>query len=176
MGFRYALDRVTVTISRGTKTTTNTEGTTTTSDNEIAVIGGNKSMVGSITLSRATERFSAEGDATGGYVINETKDTTGEVVLSLRQFAPRVKTLTEIFNKYDIDSGSFEYAGYGLDSENQGAVSMVVKFNNAVVAYAKGCFLNMPEMSFEEEASDRDFTFVAGEVFFEANFEIGTIV
>jgi hypothetical protein len=155
MGFRYSLAQVRIEIGRGT-------------DNPIS-FGGNKSMLGSITLSRSQERFSVEGDATGGYVINETLDPTGEVTISIRQFAELSNTLTNIFNSYDDDNA------YGALSPNQGAINITVFYRDKIVGTANGCFLNMPEYAFEEEAGDRDFTFVAGEVLYEVIKDAGQI-
>lgn len=146
MGIRYNFTQVKVEIMRGSEL--------------VASFGENKSMVGSITFSRANDRFSVEGDSTGGYIVNETLDKTGEVVISIRQFAPLVKSLTSLFKKYDTDS-------FGWDSNNQGAVTITASFQGKKIAVATGAFLNMAELAYEEEASDRDFTFVAGEVNFE---------
>lgn len=156
MGFRYSLAQVEIEIGRG---------------NEQPIsFGGNKSMLGSVTFSRANDRFSAEGDATGGYVINESLDATGEVTISIRQFATLVSTLTTIFNSYN-EGGIYESG-----SENSGALTITVFYQRRVVATAKGAFLNMAEIGFEEEAGDRDFTFVAGDVQFKTNTSIGKIV
>lgn len=146
--FRYALAQVRIEIKQGSTT--------------IASFGGNKSMLGSVTFSRSTERFSVAGDPTGGYVVNETLDSTGEVVISVKQFIALVDTLTNIFNKYDQDTD-----GYGISSKDQGALTISAYYRGKIVAIAKGCFLNMPELAFEEEAGDREFTFVAGEVKYE---------
>lgn len=156
MGFRYNLAQVVINIGRGGDTP--------------IIFGGNKSMLGSITLSRANERFSAEGDATGGFIINENLDKTGEVTISIRQFAPLVNTLTNVFNSYD-DGGD-----YAINTTNAGALTITVMYHGETVAVAKGAFLNMSELGFEEEAGDRDFTFVAGEVEFETIPEAGRIV
>lgn len=158
MGFRYSLAQVSIEISRGTEPAIS--------------FGGNKSMLGSITMSRSNDRFAVEGDATGGYVVNETLDATGDVAISIRQFASLSNTLTKIFNAYDIDSAG----GHGALSANKGAVSIKVFYRGALVASANGCFINMPEYAFEEEAGDRDFSFVAGEVLYEQVTDAGQIV
>ena len=66
---------------------------------EPKIFGGQGAMIGSITLSRKNDRFSAEGDATGGFVINESLDKTGTCVISIKQFAPLVSTLTNLRNR-----------------------------------------------------------------------------
>ena len=149
--FRYSLAQVRVDITR--------------KGNSTISFGGNKSMLGSITFSRSTERFSVTGDATGGYIVNENLDATGEVTISIRQFAPLVRTLTNLFNSYD------QGEGYGIGSKDQGAVTITAYYGDKKAAIAKGCFLNMSELVFGEEAEDRDFTFIAGEV----NFEISAL-
>lgn len=172
MGFRYSLSQVSVIIGRNQASA---EGGTSLND-EIRIDSNNKSMLSSISFSRNSERFSAEGDATGGYVINETLDPTGEVVISVRQFAPLVSSLTKVFNAYDSSAISEGVEGYGYDTTNHGALSIVVMYNGKKVAVANGCFLNMPEHAFEEEAGDRDFTFVAGELFYELVEDAGRII
>lgn len=156
MGFRYSLAQVRIEIGRSR-------------DSNPISFGGQKSMLGSVTFSRANDRFTAEGDPTGGYIINENLDATGEVVISIRQFASLVNTLTNIFNSYDDDNA------YGALSDNQGSVNITVYYRNKIVGNAKGCYLNMPEHAFEEEAGDRDFSFVAGEVNFEPIQDAGSI-
>lgn len=155
MGFRYSLSQVRIEIGRGTESPIS--------------FGGNKSMLGSITLARSQERFSAEGDATGGYVINENLDPTGTVTISIRQFADLANTLTDIFNSYDDNNA------YGPQSKNQGAINITVFYREEVVATVNGAFLNMTELAFEEEAGDRDFEFVAGEVLYEVITDAGQI-
>lgn len=155
MGYRYSLAYVTVSVSRN--------------KSEVARFGGQGSMIGSISIERSTERFSVDADATGGAVVNETLDKSGTVSLNIKQFAPLVTTLTNIFNKYDTNDSS----GYGPNSSNGGALDIVVSYNGKTVAQAKGCFLNMPELSFEEEAGDRDFSLVACEVNYEINGTAG---
>lgn len=151
MGYRYSLAYVTVTISRG--------------NSVIASFGGQGSMIGSISVQREGDRFSVDGDATGGAVVNENLSKIGSVSLEIKQCAPLVETLTNLFNSYDDSSTS----GYGPSSSNGGAVNIALSYNNKLVSQAKGCYLNMPELSYQDEAQDREFSFVACEVDYERN-------
>lgn len=134
--------------------------------------GGQGSMIGSVTVSRKNDRFSAEGDATGGYVINETLDSTGTCVISIKQFAPLVSTLTNLFNRYDNGySGSLEEVADSTnfvaeETLNQSATIQLYYMGN-LVANCEGCYLNMAELPMEEENGSRDFTFECGSVKFE---------
>lgn len=152
-GYRYSLAHVKVQL---------------TINNVTRSFGGQGSMIGSITLSRKNERFSSEGDPTGGYVVNETLDKTGTCVISIKQFAPLVSTLTNIFNGYDVATG-FEFGEGNLTGENTltDSTTINVYYMGALVATAKGCYLNMPELTMEEENGSRDFTFECGEVDFQ---------
>lgn len=141
--------------------------------------GGQGSMIGSITLSRKNDRFSSEGDATGGFVINETLDKTGTCVISIKQFAPLVSTLTNLFNKYDnaysnyesavivpnegeVEATSAFYSDFSEDS-----TSIELYYNGKLIGRASYCYLNMPELTMEEENGSRDFTFECGSVDFD---------
>lgn len=151
MGYRYSLAYVTVTLSRN--------------NTEVARFGGQGAMIGSISVERSNDRFSLDADATGGVVVNETLDKSGTVTINIKQFASLVSTLTNLFNKYDTNDSS----GYGPNSSNGGALDIVISYNSKLVAQAKGCFLNMPELTFEEESGDRDFSFISCEVDYEIN-------
>lgn len=150
-GYKYSLAKVKIAMSVPTE------------DNQNPItFGGQGSMIGSITISRKSERFSAEGDATGGFVVNENLDKTGTCVLSIKQFAPLVNTLTNIFNAYDDASVELEN-GIDMDAQSQ-AISIKVFYEGALLAECNFCFLNMPELPFEEENGTRDFSFECGEV------------
>ena len=164
-GYKYSLAQVKVSISVG--------GTT-------KSFGGQGSMIGSITLSRKNDRFSAEGDATGGFVINETLDATGTCTISIKQFAPLVSTLTNLFNNYDTYYGGAKWDSvnssletnntvFDISSnlEDNDAMSISVYYGTRLIASCKGCYLNMPELSLEEENGSRDFSIECGQVNFE---------
>lgn len=136
----------------------------------VKTFGGQGSMIGNITLSRKNDRFSAEGDATGGYVINETLDGTGTCTISIKQFAPLVNTLINCFNNYDtnIAQDVIDINEEGEFSSTAGTASSIeLYYGGMLVGKAEGCYLNMPELAFEEENGNRDFTFECGHVSFE---------
>ena len=155
-GYRYSLALVSVVMKFPNKTTP-------------VRFGGQGSMIGNVTLSRKNDRFSAEGDATGGFVINETLDKTGTCVISIKQFAPLVSTLTNLFNQYDSDSANYESVEPGTvpTSENlTSSTTIELYYAGVLVGTAQGCYLNMPELPLEEENSSRDFSFECGVVDF----------
>lgn len=137
--------------------------------------GGQGSMIGSVTVSRKNDRFSAEGDATGGFVINETLDSTGTCVISIKQFAPLVSTLTNLFQAYDLEyqndnidnSDQEATTNLNLDNTLNNSASIQLYYMGTLVASCEGCYLNMPELTMEEENGSRDFTFECGSVKFE---------
>ena len=152
-GYKYSLSTVSVIITSG---------------NKQYRFGGQGSMIGTVSMARKNDRFSAEGDATGGYVINESLDATGTCTISIKQFAPLVDTLTNLFNSY-ASSGENVYgeATNSAPLTGDGAVSIQLFYNGTSVGKAEGCYLNMPELSFEEDNGTRDFTFECGKVTFE---------
>ena len=156
-GYRYSLALVSVAIKFPDKETP-------------VRFGGQGSMIGSITLARKNDRFSAEGDATGGFVINESLDRTGTCVLSIKQFAPLVSTLTDLFNKYDDAYNQYESVAPGATTASMNltsSTSIELYYNGILIGQAQGCYLNMPELGLEEENGSRDFTFECGVVNFD---------
>lgn len=138
--------------------------------------GGQGKMIGSISISRKNDRFSAEGDATGGYVINENLDATGTCTINIKQFAPLVSTLTNLFNSYNdyyntkgLDE-NFEIITANLSGDDTlfDSTKIEVYYMGRLVATCEGCYLNMPEFNANEENDSRDFAFECGTVNFEA--------
>ena len=163
-GYRYSLSALSVVITFP-KSVQDLLGT-----NTPVRFGGQGSMIGNVSMARKNERFSAEGDATGGYAINETLDKTGTCTISIKQFAPLVSTLTTLFRKYDDDLNDAENINSYIPLEGGevfGSCSIELYYAGNLVASAQGCFLNMPELPFEEENGSRDFTFECGAVDFE---------
>lgn len=168
-GYRYSLASVKVVISF--------------SNGYKANFGGQGSMIGSVTLARKTERFSSEGDATGGFVINETLDRTGTCTISIKQFAPLVSTLTNLFATYDLSSngdsvtdivgGITNYGntenreGFDASITLEGAVNIDLYYMGTLIGHCGSCYLNMPDLELEEDNGTRDFVFECGEVTFE---------
>lgn len=158
-GYKYSLSQVSVVITFPGAT------------NPIR-FGGQGSMLGSVTLTRKNDRFSAEGDATGGYVVNETLDKTGTCVISIKQFAPLVDTLTSLFNKYDANNSEnvigTEVTGSLVGSYEDLQTKIDIYYAGNIIGKAEGCYLNMTDLALEEENGDREFTFECGSVEFEA--------
>ncbi len=166
-GYRYslALCQVNITYKGSTK-----------------AFGGQGKMIGSISVSRKNDRFSAEGDATGGFVINESLDVTGTCTISIKQFAPLVSTLTNMFNDYETEFSN-ELSSYQLENSADSSdltisddvndtlgnsAKIQIYYMGNIVATCEGCYLNMPELNLEEENGTRDFVFECGSVKFEA--------
>lgn len=165
-GYRYSLAQVSVGITFPHQTTAHR-------------FGGQGEMIGSITVSRKNDRFSAEGDATGGFVVNESLDKTGTLTISIKQFAPLVSTLTNLFNMYDDGfsydavevSGNTEEEEIAIDTLSmedtmRDTTSIDLYYMGKLIVSCKGCYLNMPELPLEEENGTRDFTFECGEINF----------
>ncbi len=173
-GYRYSLASVSVVITFPKSVVTGT-GEEEITANRPYRFGGQGSMIGTISLARNNDRFSADGDATGGFAINENLDATGTVTISIKQFAPLVSTLTSLFNKYDsdLDNSESTYVDpekgtIGFNGDLLSSTTIEVYYAGTLIGSAKGCYLNMPELSLEEENSSRDFTFVSGAISFEA--------
>ena len=166
-GYRYSLALFQVNVTR--------------KDYQTKSFGGQGKMIGSISISRKNDRFSAEGDATGGFVINENLDATGTCTINIKQFAPLVSTLTNLFNSYNDyykdhglaetgNTGTFKVITSELSSEGTlfDSTKIEVYYMGRLVATCEGCYLNMPEFNANEENDSRDFTFECGTVNFEA--------
>lgn len=117
-------------------------------------IGGEGSTVNSISASRSTNMFSVSGYATGGYVISKSLDRTGSISVSLSQLATNVGRFIKLMKAYQ----GGDYEGFTLTLSDLTGKKVVTGID---------CFLNIPEQSFGQSASDQTWSFVCGQVNFE---------
>lgn len=117
-------------------------------------IGGDGSLVGSVTFSRTPTMYETTSFATGGYVHNKNLSKVGTVSLSISQLAKNVGKLIAVSEAFF----GGDYDGFTLTlTTNEGEK----------VASAIDCYIQKtPDQSFESQASQQTWSFTCGEVNF----------
>lgn len=118
-------------------------------------IGGQGSMLDSITLSRNENLYETVGDPTGGYVHNKNLNKTGTIALSLSQLSANVGkfiTLVNIYARTDITDGL--------------TITLVDTEGN-IIATCTDCFpQGVPEQTFAGSAGTQNWQFTCGKIDF----------
>ena len=117
-------------------------------------IGGDGSLVGSVTFSRNSSLYETTGFATGGYVHNKNLSKIGTVTLSISQLAKSVGKLIAASEAF-----------YGADYD--GFTLTLTTNEGEKVASAIDCYIQKtPDQVFESQASQQSWSFTCGEINF----------
>lgn len=127
---------------------------------EQITIGGNGSMVGSVSMSRSNAAFGVTGYADGSYAASYTKNRTGSVSIQLSQASSLVARLTKFVNWCE--------ANYNLA---ESTITVLDSMGN-IQGYASGVYPDkLPDNTVGESVQNRTFEFSAGVISFEEGGE-----
>lgn len=124
-------------------------------------IGGNESFVGSITIGEAgSAQYETQGDVTGSWVHNKSKDQTGTISVELNQISDQVRLLIRLFQTY-----------YDSDTTTEGLTLTINKAiggeNQLPIATGTDCYIaNRPEITYGESADNQEWEFTCGRITF----------
>ena len=111
------------------------------------------SFTGEITVSRSTDTWSTEGDATGSWVHNKSLNRTGSVSMQIRQISDdviRLKMLSQVFETGDFPGCKIEVFSI-----------------TDTVARAEDCYITkIPDQVYGENAAMQTWNWTAGRVSF----------
>ena len=118
-------------------------------------IGGQGSMLGSITVDYKEDLFTTETFETGGWVHNKNLSKVGTVTLNISQLSVAVAKLKQLCNYfYDVEN----YEGFTISVDDTAG-------NNVCVC--KDCYpTKIPQQSLQGTAQRQDWAFTSGEVTF----------
>ena len=112
------------------------------------------SFMGSISVSRANDTWSTEGDSTGSWVHNKNLNRTGSVQMTIRQVSDDIiylMMIAQMFENYHISQG--------MDIE--------IFNGDLTVARAEDCYLTkIPDQIYGESAATQDWVWTSGRVTF----------
>lgn len=134
------------------------ENSTDESQNIIS-IGGDNSYVGEIQIGEPKKaQWSVEGDDTGSYVANKSKNRTADISVQLNQVSDKINLLTRLFETY-----------YDADTITEGLTLTITKAtssgNQQVVATGSDCYLTTrPAKVMGSTATNQTWTFSCGRV------------
>lgn len=125
------------------------------SSNRIS-IGGDGSYLGSIKASNEKDMFTTEGDSTGSWVHNKSKDRTGTISLEINQLADVVLKLIRLIETY-----------YTSDTTTEGLTITISKAvgagNSKEVCKGTDCYVKkIPEVNWKDTADTIDIEFTCG--------------
>lgn len=127
---------------------------------EQIVIGGNGQLVGNISMSRNNGAFSMQGSPDGGYVASYTRNRTGSVSIQISQSSSLIGRLRKFINWCEANPNLAESSITVMDSLGN------------IQGYATGVLPDkIPDNSVSETATNRTFSFLAGEIDFEEGDE-----
>lgn len=116
-------------------------------------IGGQGSMLETISIDRPTNVYETNGDSTGGYVHNKSYNKTGTVSLTLNQLSSNVSKFISLCNIYarpDVDI-------------QEGLTMTLTDSQGEIVATCIDCMpQRIPEQSFGSTAATQTWTFTCG--------------
>lgn len=140
---------------------TSSSETTDESANRIS-IGGDGSYIGSIKTTSNTQ-WSTEGDATGSWIHNKSKNKTGTITVELNQLSDVVLKLTRLIETY-----------YSADTITSGLTLTISKAtgagNSVDVCTGIDCYLTkQPDGSWEDSAKTMSFEFTCGKITYSGN-------
>lgn len=123
-------------------------------------IGGDSSYVGSIVVNQSTNQWTTEGDVTGSWVHNKSKNQTGTIVVSITQVSDKINLLNRLFQTY-----------YSVDTVTDGLTLTLNKTlgsgNTALVATGTDCYIqSRPSFSYKDNADSQEWTFTCGRITF----------
>lgn len=126
------------------------------SENRLS-IGGDGSYVGSIKVS-TSDIFKVEGNATGSWIHNKSKNKTGSLEISLNQLSDSTLKLTRLFETY-----------YSADTITDGMTITISKSagngNSLDVCTLVDCYISkMPDGAWDTEAKTQTWTFTCGKI------------
>lgn len=124
-------------------------------------IGGDGSFLGSITISTSSNaQWTTEGDVTGSWVHNKSKNRTGTIQVEINQISDKVKLLERIYSTY-----------YEADTVTEGMTLTVNKAtgggNQEPVCTGTDCYVaNRPDIAYGETAATQQWEFTCGRITF----------
>lgn len=126
-------------------------------------IGGDGSYIGSIKTENNKEMFTTEGDATGSYIHNKSKDKTGKVTIDINQLSDVVLKLTRLVETY-----------YSSDTVSDGLTLTISKAtgsgNSQEVCTCTDCYITkQPDGGWDETAKDMSWVFTCGRITYSGN-------
>lgn len=122
---------------------------------------GKGSCIGEIKVTRNTDMWSTEADATGSWVHNKTLDKTGTVELNIRQVSNYVIKLMQVCSAYE----SIASTAAGLTI----SVGPANSDTGAVVNFitCEDCFITkIPDQDYADTAAEQTWVFTCGQVKF----------
>lgn len=123
---------------------------------EQIIVGGNGSMMGSISLSRSNSAFAVTGYADGSYTTSYTKNRSGNISLSVSQGSSVINRLTRFINWCEANPNLAESTITVMDSLG------------VIQGYASGVYPEkLPDNIVSDSVQNRTFNFSAGVVTFE---------
>lgn len=127
-------------------------------DNEIKrlfgtiAIGGEGSVLNTITLSHINPMFSTTGYATGGWVHTKSLDRHGTVSLTINQLSDKIGKFIQLVTLFI----SHDYDGFTLSLSDT---------NGNKIATCIDCYISkIPEQSFKESAEEQTWEFTCGQI------------
>lgn len=126
----------------------------------IISIGGDNSYTGSISIQNNPQMFTTEGDVTGSWVHNKSKNQTGTIHISINQVSDKVLQLVRLYQTY-----------YASDTITEGLTLTVSKAtgngNQESVCVGTDCYIQQrPDVSYGDTASTQEWVFTCGRVSF----------
>lgn len=115
------------------------------------------SYLGSINVTRNTDLWSTEGDATGSWVHNKNLDKTGAIDVEITQVSSQVLQLIYLCNAYESVSDAVE--GLHLEIKNTASGLNIV---DAIDCYIK----KVPDLPLQDTAQKMTFSFTCGRVMY----------
>lgn len=126
----------------------------------IISIGGDGSYTGSINVTTNTAQFTTEGDATGSWVHNQSKDKTGTIRVTINQVSDKVLLLVRLYQTY-----------YASNTTTEGLTLTISKAtgngNQESVCVGTDCLIGkIPDIDFGQTADNQDWNFTCGRITF----------
>lgn len=130
------------------------------SASNVISIGGDGSFVGSITVETPNAQWTTEGDATGSWVHNKSKNQVGTISVSINQISDKVLLLERLYTTY-----------YGADTVTEGLTLTLSKAtgngNQQPVCTGTDCYLaSRPSFEAGSTAANRSWSFTCGRITF----------
>lgn len=126
-------------------------------------IGGDNSYVGQISVQMRTAQWNTEGDPTGSYVHNKSKDRTGTIEVQINQVSDKVALLVRLYETY-----------YSADSITEGLTLTISKAtgngNQEAICTGTDCYIQqIPNIQYGNTAGNQDWQFTCGRIAFKGD-------
>ena len=123
-------------------------------------IGGDASYVGSISINQSQAQWTTEGDATGSWVHNKSKNQVGTIEVEMTQVSDKINLLNRLFQTY-----------YSVDTQTDGLTITLNKTlgsgNTALVATGIDCYISgRPNFAYKDTAQTQTWNFTCGKLTF----------